>query len=134
MEKLTLGPFAVTEDGLFWPRPMHPVPTLHFAWRGRRCEAQLDDGALRMVTAAGRIPFTAESRAARPDAFSALQDLAAGLPGGWRARLLPDHHIRLEAEAKLSGPTTAPGLITALVRFALALDPHLDRLEAAGAS
>jgi hypothetical protein len=30
-------------------------------------------------------------------------------------------------------PTNSPELIAALVRFVLALDPYLDRLEAAGA-
>jgi hypothetical protein len=52
---------------------------------------------------------------------------------GWSMGLTPDHRIRFEADLALVPPTNAPELVAALVRFVLALDPYLDRLEAAGA-
>ena len=42
--------------------------------------------------------------------------------------------IRIEAEAPMDCPANATALIAALVRFALALDPYLDALEAGGAA
>ena len=47
-------------------------------------------------------------------------------------KLLPDHRVQLQSEATLTTPPTATSLIAAMVRFALALDPYLDRLEEAG--
>ncbi len=73
--------------------------------------------------------FTA---ADRPGALAALASLPPAMPQGWRLRLLPDHRISLEAEEALDSPPTAVALVTRLVRFALALDPYLDRLEEAG--
>lgn len=84
---------------------------------------------VRLAAIAGRIPSTAEPEADRDAAFAALASLPRHLPPGWRLRLLPDHRIRLEAEA--AAAPTATGVIAAMVRFALALDPHLDRLEQA---
>ena len=60
-------------------------------------------------------------------------DLLLVMPTDCRARLLPDHRIRFEADVDLVPPTNATDLVAALVRFVLALDPYLDRLEAAGA-
>jgi hypothetical protein len=59
--------------------------------------------------------------------------LTPGLPEGWQIGLTPDHRIRFEADLALVPPTNSPELIAALVRFVLALDPYLDRLEGAGA-
>ncbi|MBW8268959.1 hypothetical protein [Caldovatus aquaticus] len=133
---LTLGPFVVGEDGVLAPRAPHRhPPRLRFAWRGRRCEASLEGpGELRLAATAGRIPSTAEAGAGgRGAAFAALGALGPTLPPGWRVALTPDHRVRFEARARLAVPATATGLIAALVGFALALDPYLDRLDSAGA-
>lgn len=123
------GPFLVEPDGALLPvRP----PALRFAWRGRPCKARLADGKLCLSAGAGAVPYTAERAADRPGAFAAIAALPAHLPGGWRLRLLPDHRLLVEAEDALPTPTTAITLVGALVRFALALDPYLDRLESAG--
>ena len=128
---MTLGPFTVAPDGTLAPRAPGLRPALRFAWRGRRCEARWQDGVLHLSAIAARIPSSAGQREARRRAFAALPQLPAGLPAGLGLRLTPDHRLALEAEAK--PPATAAGLITALVRFALEMDPVLDRIEAAGA-
>jgi hypothetical protein len=128
---LTLGPFAVERDGTLTPRQAGLQPAMRFAWRQRRCEASLADGRVRLASRAARIPFSAEAGADRERAFATLAALPGSLPRGWKARLLPDHSITLETEAPLEAPPTAVGLVAAMVRFALALDPYLDRLEAA---
>lgn len=130
--QLTLGPFAVDRDGTLHPRAPSVRPGIRFAWRGRRCEAALSPGLVRLAAIAARIPSTAQPGADRAAAFAALAALPRSLPAGWKARLLPDHSIALETEAGLGAPPTATALLTAMVRFALALDPYLDRLEAAG--
>ncbi|MBR0678737.1 hypothetical protein GXW77_21425, partial [Roseomonas alkaliterrae] len=79
------------------------------------------------------IPSTADPAADRPRAFAALARLPPRLPRGWSLRLMPDHRIRLEAETPLESPPNATALVAAMVRFALALDPYLDALEAEGA-
>lgn len=127
--KLTLGPFAVERDGTLQPRAPGLRPAMRFAWRGRWCEAALSGEAVQLATVAGRIPSTAEAGADRPQAFEAMAALPGSLPPGWRARLLPDHRIVLESSAPLSEPPTATELVAAMVRFALALDPYLDRLD-----
>ncbi len=91
----------------------------------------MEGAALQIAAMAGRVPFTAEAPERRAPAFQALTHLPGALPRGWRLRLLPDHRVRLEAAAVLEEPSTA-GLVAALVRFALALDPYLDRLAEAG--
>jgi hypothetical protein len=133
METILLGPFAVSPDGAIRPRLPHGAPALRFAWRGRDCSAELAPDGLRLAADAARIPSTADARADRPRAFAALSRLPGHLPAGWRARLMPDHRIRLEASAPLPAAANATALVAALVRFVLALDPHLDRLEAEGA-
>jgi hypothetical protein len=128
---LTLGPFAVDRDGTLQPRAPGLRPAMRFAWRGRRCEAALTREEVHLAAFAARIPSTAEAREGRPGAFEAIAALPGSLPPGWKARLLPDHRVVLEAAAPLSEPPTATELVAAMVRFALALDPYLDRLESA---
>jgi hypothetical protein len=128
---LTLGRFAVDRDGTLQPREPGLRPAMRFAWRGRWCEAALSAEEVRLATVAGRIPSTAEPGADRPQAFKAMAALPGSLPPGWRAKLLPDHRIILESSAPLSEPPTATELVAAMVRFALALDPYLDRLDTA---
>ena len=132
MEPITLGPFAIDRDGILHPRDPAAPPALHFAWRGRACDAALTGAALRLTSCAARVPSTAEPGEDRERAFATLAALPRSLPEGWRIRLLPDHRVRLEAEARLDSPPTATSLIAALVRFGLALDPYLDTLENAG--
>jgi hypothetical protein len=129
MHALAHGPFDVAPDGsLGLRRP----PALRFAWRGRAVEAHLGDGRIAFSARAGALPSTAEPMADRRAAVATVAGLPAELPEGWRLLLSPDHRLRLEAELPIPGPTTATGLVSAMVRFALALDPYLDRLEFAG--
>lgn len=133
METIPLGRFAVSPDGALVPQPDPERPALRFAWRGRHCEARVDPGGIALAADAARIPSIADSAADRPRAFAALAVMPRRLPQGWSLRLLPDHRIRLEAAAPLDSPANATALVAALVRFALALDPYLDTLEAEGA-
>jgi hypothetical protein len=133
--RLTLGSFAVGAEGGLVPSgdPQRP-PALRFAWRGRPCEALLGgDGMLRLAAIAARIPSTADPRADRGGAFAAVAAARPSLPEGWRLDLLADHRVRVQAVAPLAPPVTATGLVAALVRFALVLDPYLATLETAGA-
>ena len=125
------GPFLVEPDGALVPRC---APALRFAWRGRPCEARLADGQVSLAAAAGEVPYTAERGADRPPVFAAMNALAAELPAGWRLCVMPNHRLRIEAQAGLPAPITTVALVTALVRFVLALDPYLERLELAGAA
>ncbi|MCK8786360.1 hypothetical protein M0638_18440 [Roseomonas sp. NAR14] len=133
MKNITLGPFRVTPEGGLILRDPALRPQLRFAWRGRRCEAELVGGGLRLGALAGSIPFTAEPAGThRPGVFAALQDLPASLPAGWRLSLLADHRIRLEAGQPMAQPATAIALVSALANFVLTLEPYLSRLEAVG--
>lgn len=125
------GPFLVQPDGEMLPQG-HPA--LRFAWRGRPCDARITEGRLRLSAAAGAVPYTAERPADRPGVFALIISLPAELPAGWRLRLLPDHRLRLETDQAMPTPITATVLVAAMVRFALALDGYLDRLELAGAT
>lgn len=127
------GSFLIDRYGVLQPREPARAPALRFAWRGRRCQAAMSADGIRIETILGRIPSTAEG-ADRPQAFATLAELPARLPAGWRLRLLPDHRIRLEAATETAGPATATKLLAAMVRFALALDPYLDRLDSVGAT
>jgi hypothetical protein len=133
---ITLGPFAVGQDGTLTPRQPGVRPALRFAWRGRRCEAEWHDERLHLRAIAGRIPSTAEHPTAgqglaRNRAFAAAAALPPELPPGWRLRLTPDHRLALEMDAPPQ--PTAVALLGTMVGFAMALDPYLDRLEEAGA-
>lgn len=123
------GPFLVEPDGGLHPQGR---PALRFAWRGRGCEAVVAPGRVRLSALAGAVPYTAERPSARPGAFELIRSLPEDLPAGWRLRLLPDHALRLEAECDLPQPAHAAALVAAMVGFALALDPYLDRLDSAG--
>jgi hypothetical protein len=125
------GPFLVEPDGALRATG---APSLRFVWRGRGCEARIADGRVRLAAAAGAVPYTAERRMDRPAALAAIGQLPRELPAGWRLRVLPDHRLRLETDLPLPAPTTAISLVGAMVGFALALDPYLDRLESAGVS
>ncbi|MDP3417023.1 hypothetical protein [Falsiroseomonas sp.] len=129
MQQLPHGPFLVGNDGSL--RPVRDA-AMRFAWRGRGCVATLSDGQISLAAQAGAVPYTAEQPGARPGAFAALGAMPGELPQGWRLRLMPDHRVRLEVDVDLEGDTTAIALVSAMVRFALALDPYLDRLELAG--
>jgi hypothetical protein len=133
MQPLILGPFAVTRDGSLQPREAAEPPALCFRWRGRRCEAAVARDGVHLAAIAGRIPSTAEPGANRASAFETVATLPRSLPPGWRVKLLPDHRIRLEAATNGAAAPTATSVIAAMVRFALALDPYLDRLDSVSA-
>jgi hypothetical protein len=57
--------------------------------------------------------------------------MPAELPEGWLLRLTADHRVALERHAPPR--TTAVALLGEMVRFAMALDPYLERLEGVGA-
>lgn len=128
---LILGSFSVARDGTLAPREGHGPPALRFAWRGRPCEARLEQGRLLLSALAGRIPSTAEPGVDRGWTLEEVRRLPPEMPPGWALRVTPDHRLRLEAEARPRD--TAPGLLSEMVRFALSLDPYLDRLESVGA-
>lgn len=125
------GPFLVGPEGELGVEPDR-APRLSFAWRGHGCEARIADGVAWLSARAGAVPYTADRGADRTAALAALVALPESLPAGWRLRLLPDHRLRVEAAQALPAPITAVALVGALVGFALALDPYLDRLESAG--
>jgi len=126
-----LGGFAISPEGALEPLPGER-PALRFRWRGRACTAGLAAGSLELLAEAGRVPSTAEPGAPRVAALAAVRALPGELPAGWRLDLRPDHRVGVAATATLDGPATATVLVTALVRFALRLDPYLAKLEAAG--
>ncbi|WP_270933744.1 hypothetical protein [Falsiroseomonas oryzae] len=123
------GPFLITAEGELHPQR---VPALRFAWRGRNCEARLADGTVRLSAGGGAVPYTAERQQDRAAALAEVGRLRADLASGWRLRVMPDLRLWLEADAPCPDPVTATGLVAAMVGFVLALDPYLDRLEAAG--
>jgi hypothetical protein len=132
MPPITLGPFAIDRTGTLSPRSAECRPALRFAWRGRHCEAAIGGGGVTLAAIAARIPSTAEPGADRERAFAAVAMLPRDLPPGWQLRLTADHRVLVEVAAALRAAPTATSLLTAMVRFALALDPYLDTLEAGG--
>lgn len=128
---IILGPFAVAPDGTLSPRAPGLSPAIRFAWRGRACEALMQEGGLRLRAIAGRIPSTAEPGADRHFTARAVAEMPAEMPEGWRLRLTADHRVAVETQAEIH--TTAVSLVGEMVRFAMALDPYLDRLEGVGA-
>jgi len=134
MDGLLIGPFAVAEDGAIGPASPELRPVLRFAWRGHLCEAAVGHRRLTLRAWTGRIPSTAEPDACRASAFAAISEVARELPAGWAARLAPDHRVRVETDRTLPGAVSAVALVSEMVRFALAIEPYLDRLDAAGVS
>jgi hypothetical protein len=108
-------------------------PTLRFAWRGRGCTAELAEDGLLFSAWAARVPSSALAADRRGAVLAALPGIARRLPEGWRLRLSADHRIQLQAMRRGCVPTHMVALLSELVRFALALDPLCDALDAAGA-
>ena len=129
MSPFTLGCFTVAPDGTLLPPP-GDAAAIRFAWRGRPCRAELGAGRLGLSIQAGRVPSTAEPGANRARAFATLKALPGRLPPGLRLTLAPDHSIRIASRASVAHPPSAVCLLTAMVRFALELDPYLDALGA----
>ena len=128
---MTLGPFAVAPDGTLSLRTPGLNPLIRFAWRGRICEALMVEGGLQLRAIAGRIPSTAERGTDRHGTMRAVAGLPPDMPEGWRLRLTADHRLAVEV---LTPPRdTAVAMVSEMVRFALALDPCLERLVAVGA-
>lgn len=128
---LTIGPFNVAPDGALSPRAPDLRPIVRYAWRGHPCAAEVTDAALTISGYAGRIPSTAERGADRAAALAAWEELRLGLPEGVDLHLLPDHRMVLRRSAP--AVNGAISLVSEMVRFAMAMDPYLERLEAAGA-
>lgn len=129
---MTLGPFAVAPDGTLSPRAAGLSPALRFAWRDRICEAVVMERGVKLRAIAGRIPSTAERGVDRHGTMRAVAGMSADMPRGWHLRLMADHRLAIETDTPPR--ETAVALLGELVRFALALDPYLDQLEAAGAA
>jgi hypothetical protein len=132
MALLRLNGIAVMQDGAVAP-DLSARPTLRFAWRGRGCTAELAPEGLLLTSWAARVPSSALAAERRAAVLAALPDIAKRLPAGWRLRLTPDHRILVQAGSPGAYPTPVVALLTQLVRFALALDPLCDALDAAGA-
>jgi hypothetical protein len=134
-----LGPFAVDALGRLSPRWPDDLPGFMFRWRDRLIHAKFEQsdqerGGLALHATLGRVPSTAGPRepAARQQAFQLLHLLPRAMPGHWRLLLLPDHRVRLEADATVTLPITATDLVAELTRFLLELTPYLDLLDEAG--
>ncbi|MCS6932257.1 MAG: hypothetical protein NZM27_08615 [Acetobacteraceae bacterium] len=131
-ELIRINGIAVMPDGAVAPvRPERPV--LRFAWRGRGCSAELTPEGLLLSAWAGRVPSSALSPSRRGAVLAAMPEIARRLPEGWRLRLSPDHRILVQAASPGAFPAPMVALLSQLVRFALALDPLCDALDAAGA-
>ena len=128
---MSLGPFQVAPDGRLHQREPAVRPVVRYGWRGHSCAAELTDDALRLVSVVGRIPSTAERGRNRAATVQALVALRERMPPGVELRVLPDHRVVLRRQA--SRPDGAIQLVTEMTRFALAMDPALDELLAAGA-
>lgn len=132
-DPLPLGPFDVERDGILALRDPPGGALLRFRWRGRPCEAHFGADGVQLGAIAGRVPSTANPAADRAGTFAALREMPPSLEEGWRVGLTPDHRIRVEAQEDIPMPATTTRLIAAMVRFALSLDPIIDRLDSAGA-
>ena len=132
---LNLGPFLVSADGALSPRAPGLRPVVRYAWRGRACAAEVTAQGLRLLAFAGRIPSTAgRGGTDRRAVVQALDAMRRGLAAGLRLHLLADHRVVLRAEeVQEEQPVGARALVGGMVRFALAMDPLLDQLEAMGA-
>lgn len=129
-----LGPFEVASDGSLVPLAADQSPHFGFRWRGRRVAARLLPGwRVELSVVAARVPFTAESAAARPRVLAAVIALREALPEGWTIRLTPDHAVHLVTEASLGRPPTVTRLLTEATRFVLALTPCIELLDEEGA-
>ena len=132
-----LGPFMVDAGGRLAPVGPDASPAFLFRWRERLVRARIVQpnaaaGRLMMQVPLGRVPSTAGASAARPDSFALVRLMGQALPQEWQVRLLPDHRVRLEAEASLALPITAVALLVEVTRFLLALAPYLDMFDERG--
>jgi len=128
---MTLGPFQITPDGRLQPRDPAMRPVVRYGWRGRPCAAEMIGDGLRLVSVVGRIPSTAERGRDRAATVQALVALRHRMPAGVELRVLPDHRVVLRRQSRR--PDGAIQLLSEMTRFALAMDPALAELEAAGA-
>jgi len=134
----TLGPFAVDAMGRLAARGPAVLPGFFFRWRGRVIRAKFvpeesGQGRLCLSATLGRVPSTAvaDGPQTRSTSFQLLHLLPRALPGCWRVVLLPDHRVRLEAEADVL-PITVTELLVELTRFLLELAAYLDVLDDSG--
>ena len=134
-----LGPFTVDAAGRLSPWNPDAAPAFLFRWRDREVRARLrqadvTDGRLLLQTTIGRVASTAGTQDAtlRPRSFALLRWLAKAVPPGWRVRLLADHRVWLETEARIGLPITAAALMTEIACFLLELAPYLDLLDETG--
>ncbi|MFC0408753.1 hypothetical protein [Roseomonas elaeocarpi] len=128
---LQIGGFVVDRRGRLRPHRPQERPALRFRWRGHDCTAVLGPKGLELSARAGEIPSTVSAAERRGAVIRAIDALPRDLPPDWTLSLSPSHALWLDAARAVEAPT-ATRLIAEMVRFALALDPYLDRLSAAG--
>jgi hypothetical protein len=134
-----LGPFTVDSEGRVAPRDQESFPAFNVLWRGRSVRAQINqeeptEGRLQLQAVLGRVPSTAGGTrtGSRGLSFASLRAIQRDLPRAWHVRLLPNHSAMLQADAGISLPITAIGLVTEITRFLLTLAPYLDLLDEGG--
>jgi hypothetical protein len=129
---LPLGPFIIEPDGRLQLRRGDTRPAFWFLWQGRRVDARIGAGGVKLTMQIGRIPSSIRQPAVREPAFALLRALPGTLPEGWTMRLTPEHTIWVQAFDKVALPATISGLIEPLVRFLLRVSPYLDVIEQGG--
>ena len=131
----SLGMFDFDETGRLQPNLPTAKLGMDFIWRGRpvtstvRAEGDGLTGVMTFRTQAGRMPSSAISAAARPDAFEIARSLPAVLPTKWTLRVDADHRLQIEAEMAVAMPALISDLLVPAVQFCLAASPYFDLLE-----
>jgi len=129
---LPLGPFLVEASGHLTFRYPGIGPAFTFLWRKRCFTIKLAANTLSCSVPIGRLPSSTKGQERREAAMPLLRALGRQLPKGWHIHLLADHRIQLDTEQFLHWPSTAPALLTPVVRMALKIAPVLDLLDETG--
>jgi hypothetical protein len=132
LSPIPIGPFLIEEGGQLTLRRPEPAPGFSFVWHGTACTVRLTEGTMVLRAQAGRIPSTADGKAARDEAFCVLRALPAVMPEILRLRLMPDFRIQIETEIALAWPTNAAALMAPIVSALLRFAPVIDLLGEAG--
>ncbi|WP_428376204.1 hypothetical protein [Lichenicoccus sp.] len=129
-----LGFFGFDAYGRLRPNPPDAKPVMACRWRGRAISTtlwELSSGSGRIALRAqvGRIPSSAHSAAARPEALSLAAQLPPLLPSGWTVTLACDHTLYIHTEQEVPMPALITDLLVPTVEFCLAVAPFLDLLD-----